>query len=93
MTCCERDDLIALRKEEGIGADKQRADALLHQSNESCLQLSFGTSSQNNESQPQHMCSRSHISQLFFRTRKIRIHERRECGATGNELAQQSQLL
>src|SRR5262245_6057263 len=89
----ERDDVIAALQEERIDADKESNAAFLRHSRERCLHLSFGTGRQGNELQPKHTGSRLHIFQLSLGPRKIRIHQYRDCGSTGSEFAQQSQLL
>src|SRR6516165_11133969 len=89
----ERDDLIALCRQERVNAYKERVNALLRYSREGCFYLSFGTSSQDNELKPKYTCSGLHIPQLFLSARKIWIHECRDGGSTGNEFAQQSELL
>src|SRR5262245_6742890 len=67
----ERDDLIALCRQERVNAYKERVNALLRYSRENCFYLSFGTSSQNNELKPKYTCSGLHIPQLFLSARKI----------------------
>src|SRR4029077_7976820 len=87
VACRERDDLFATGYEGWIAADNKRTGALLGHGRECCVDLAFGTSSQDNELEPKGTRSGLRISQLSLGTRKIWIQQCRDYGDAGKKFA------